>query len=100
MASFPWQPVTYGIGLILTAIVVYYSSQVSLAEELGDRPTREEMNGHITELKETIVREVQEAKEQQATDYGRIEKQQAETREDIRTLSSDLRRLILDGRSR
>ncbi len=67
-----------------------------MAMELGDRPTREEMNGHITELKETIVREVKDAKEEQRSNYQTIKEQQRETRQDIR----DLRQIILDGRAR
>jgi len=96
MPSFPWQPIIF-VGVIISAATVsYFSSQISLASELGDRPTREEMNGHIEKLEETIVREVKEAKEQQKTNYEDVKEQQRETRQDIR----DLRQLILDGRSR
>ena len=92
--AIPWYPILFGVGLALTATVSYFSSQISLASELGDRPTREEMNGHIEKLEETIVREVTEVKEQQKANYEDVKEQQSETRQDIR----DLRQLILDGR--
>jgi len=83
MSSYiPWYPILFATGLVITATVSYYSSQISLAEELGDRPTRHELNGHVQELKEIIIREVQEIKEQQK-----------EVRQDIR----DLRQVILDN---
>ena len=91
----PWYPILFGVGIVLAATVSYFSSQISLAEELGDRPTREEMNGHIATLQETIIREVKDAKEEQKADYEDVKEQQAETRQDIR----DLRQLILDGRT-
>lgn len=96
MASFSWQPIIFVAVIVSAATVSYFSSQISLAEELGDRPTREEMNGHITELKETIVREVKEAKQEQKNNYEDVKQQQSETRQDIR----DLRQIILDGRAR
>ena len=92
----PWYPILFGTGLVLAATVSYFSSQISLASELGDRPTREEMNGHITELKETIVREVKDAKEEQRESNNAIREQLRETGQDIR----ELRQIILDGRSR
>ena len=92
----PWYPILFGFSLALTATVTYFSSQISIASELGDRPTREEMNGHITELKETIIREVKDAKEEQQTSNAAIREQQRETRQDIR----ELRQLIIDGRQR
>ena len=95
-ASIPWYPILFGVGLTLTATVSYFSSQISLASELGARPTREEMNGHITELKETIVREVKDAKEEQKADYQDIKEQLRETGQDIR----ELRQVIIDGISR
>ena len=95
-AGVPWYPILFATGLVITATVSYFSSQISFAEELGNRPTREEMNGHIARLQETIVREVQEAKEEQKNDYEDVKQQQRETRQDIR----DLRQIILDGRSR
>jgi len=94
--SIPWYPILGVITIVLAISGSYVSSRISLAMELGDRPTREEMNGHVNKLEETIVREVKEAKEQQKSDYKRIEKQQSETRQDIR----ELRNLILDGRPR
>ena len=38
----PWYPIMAGTGMVLAALVSYYSSQVSIAAELGDRPTRAE----------------------------------------------------------
>lgn len=94
MASFNWYPI---VGAITVAVAVggsYITSRISLAEELGDRPTRSEMNGHISKLEERIVQEVKDSKEQQQEQYIVIRDQQKETRQDIR----DLRQLILDGR--
>lgn len=87
MASFPWQPAMFVAGITVAAIASYYSSQISLAEELGDRPTRSEMNGHVQELKEIIVREVKEIKDSQAKQGQQYQDQQKEVRQDIRRLT-------------
>ena len=91
----PWYPILGIVTIVLAVSGSYLSSRISLAEELGDRPTREEMNGHITELKETIIREVKDAKEEQRSDYEDIKEQLRETGQDIR----ELRQVILDNRS-
>jgi len=98
MASIPWYPILTISAVALTALVSYYSSQISLAAELGDRPTRQEMNGHITELKETIVREIQDVKDQQRDDIKRVQDTQDENHKETRQDFRDLRQIILDAR--
>ena len=94
MASFNWYPVVGAVTILLAVGGSYITSRISLAEELGDRPTRAEMNGHIDKLEGRIIQEVKDAKEEQQAQYIVIRDQQKETRQDIR----DLRQLILDGR--
>lgn len=91
MNSFPWQPILWGVGIVAMGTVSYFSSQVSIAEELGDRPTRFEVQQQITEIKEIIVREVKEIKESQSKDAQEYQSQQREVRQDIR----DLREVIV-----
>ncbi len=92
MTAIPWYPIIFALTMLATAGVGYFSSQISLAEELGARPTRDEMNGHIEKLEERIVQEVKDAKEEQQAQYIVIRDQQKETRQDIR----DLRQIILE----
>ncbi len=64
-----------GVGMALAALVSYYSSQVSVAAELGDRPTRAEMRETIQEYTSIVQRELDTIKESQK-----------ETREDMRAI--------------
>jgi len=80
-------------GMIIAGLASYFSSRVGLAEELGNRPTRQEVTNHVQELKEIIVREVKEIKEQQKTDAQSYQTQQTEVRQDIR----DLREVIINN---
>jgi sensor histidine kinase YesM len=93
MSSYPWQITLIVAGMAVAGLASYYTSRISLAEELGNRPTREEVNGHVQELKEIIVREVTEIKEQQKSDAEHYQEQQGEVRQDIR----DLREVIINN---
>lgn len=80
------------VGMLFTGMASYYANQVGVVSAMGDRPTREEMNGHIEKLEDRIVQEVKDAKEEQQAQYIVIRDQQKETRQDIR----DLRQIILE----
>ena len=73
--TFPWYPLVFGVGIVLAGMVSYYSSQVSIAAELGNRPTRGEMREAIKEYTVTAQRELDTIKESQK-----------ETREDMRAI--------------
>lgn len=73
--TFPWYPLVFGVGIVLAGMVSYYSSQVSIAAELGNRPTRVEMREAIKEYTVTVQRELDTIKESQK-----------ETREDMRAI--------------
>ena len=90
--AIPWYPIALVVGMVLSAIVTYYSSQISFAEELGNRPTRTEMQQQLTEIKEIIVREVKEIKDQQKVDAASYARQQQAVRQDIRELT----RLVIE----
>ena len=75
------------VGMVVAGLASYYSSRVGLAEELGDRPTRAEVQQQLTEIKETIVREVKDIKDRQETDAENYTRQQGEVRQDIRDLT-------------
>ena len=70
-----WYPIVSGIGIVLAGIVVYYSSQVSIAAELGDRPTRAEMKATVQAYHFAVQRELDTIKETLK-----------ETREDMRAI--------------
>lgn len=72
--------------MLFTGMASYYANQVGIASAMGDRPTREEVNGHVQELKEIIVREVAEIKDQQKTANQAYQTKQAEVRQDIKDL--------------
>lgn len=81
------QSVLIVAGMVIAGLASYYSSRVGLAEELGDRPTRAEVQQQVTELKETIVREVKDLKDSQEKDAQQYQSQQKEVRQDIRRLT-------------
>lgn len=59
----PWYPIMAGAAMVLTALISYYSSQVSIAAELGDRPTRAEMRDTVKGYTDTVQRELDTIKE-------------------------------------
>ena len=87
MTANSWQIGLIAGGMVLAGLASYTTSRIGLAEELGDRPTRAEVNDHVQELKEIIIREVAEIKEQQKDDAKFYQAQQGEVRQDIRRLT-------------
>jgi len=80
-------------GMVIAGLASYFSSRIGLAEELGARPTRAEVQQQITEIKEIIVREVKDIKDSQQEDAKEYQSQQREVRQDIR----DLREVIINN---
>ena len=80
-------------GMVIAGLASYYSRGIGLTEELGNRPTRAEVQQQITEIKETIVREVRDIKDSQTKDAQQYQSQQQEVRQDIR----DLREVIINS---
>jgi len=91
--SISMQSVVILAGMVVAGLASYYTSRIGLAEELGDRPTRAEVQQQVTEIKETIVREVKNIKDSQAEDAKQYQSQQQEVRQDIR----DLRDVIIQN---
>ncbi len=85
--SISMQSIVIVAGMIVAGLASYYTSRIGLAEELGNRPTRAEVQQQITEIKETIVREVKDIKDSQAEDAKQYQSQQQEVRQDIRRLT-------------
>ena len=79
-----WPPIIIAAVIFIAGIVgSYYSSQISIAEDLGKRPTREEVKEEIKGYHEQVKREVDDIKESQK-----------ETREDIRDIRQNIERFI------
>ncbi len=74
-------------GMVFTGMASYWTNRVSITSAIGDRPTRAEVQQQLTEIKETIVREVKDIKDQQETDAENYTRQQWEVRQDIRELT-------------
>lgn len=63
MANIPWYPLAFIGGLVLAAMVTYYSSQISFAQALGNRPTRIEVTEQIAKVYSAFVREMDGVKD-------------------------------------
>ena len=85
--SISMQSVVILAGMAIAGLASYYTSRIGLAEELGDRPTRAEVQQQITEIKDIIVREVKDIKDSQTEDAKQYQSQQQEVRQDIRRLT-------------
>ena len=89
--SFHWQTYLIVVGMIFTGMASYTTVRVSIAEDLGDRPTRAEVDKHVGEIKHTIETRIKEIREQQKLDAQGYRDQQKEIRQDIRDLSQAIR---------
>ena len=62
------------LAMILSGIVAYFSGQISTAQEIASRPSRQEMKETIKATQEETQRQLDDIKKQQDRTYSEIQK--------------------------
>ena len=62
------------LAMILSGIVAYFSGQMSIAQEIASRPSRQEMKETIKATQEETQRQLDDIKKQQDRTYSEIQK--------------------------
>ena len=62
------------LAMILSGIVAYFSGQISVAQNIASRPTRQEMKEELKATQEETQRQLDDIKRQQDRTYNEIQK--------------------------
>lgn len=79
---------------LISVVAAYYTSQVSITEKIGDRPTRTEVSAAVKNHKEEIKDALKETQEQTQRQLDDIKKQQDRTYNEIQKINDNIKELI------
>ena len=80
--------------MILSGVVAYYSGQIAITGQFGDRPTRVEMVAVVKNQKEEIKEVLKATQEQTQRQLDDIKNQQDRTYNEIQKINDNIKELI------
>ena len=87
--------ISYGLFvLLISGIAAYYTGQISVAQHLGDRPTRIEIATTVKQQREEHKEDLKGVQEQTQRQLDDIKKQQDRTYNEIQKINDNIKELI------
>ena len=80
--------------LLLSAVAAYYTGQIGVAQNLGDRPTRMEMAATVKQSRDENKEDLKATQEQTQRQLDDIKKQQDRTYNEIQKINDNIKELI------